>query len=82
MNIKEFTEFAFNAGKHFERTPHQNENFKNWYKSDYTQEQIKLLNLDFVVGSEAELKCPECLNKVDQHELDMFGGLCEECSAF
>lgn len=24
--------------------------------------------------------CPECLNKVDQTELDMFGGLCEECN--
>ena len=44
--------------------------------------QLKILNIQYVVGSEAELKCPECLNKVDQHELDMFGGLCEECSAF
>jgi Zn finger protein HypA/HybF involved in hydrogenase expression len=27
-----------------------------------------------------ELKCPECLNTVEQDELDMFGGLCEECN--
>lgn len=24
--------------------------------------------------------CPECLESVDQEELDMFGGMCEECS--
>lgn len=24
--------------------------------------------------------CPECLKRVTQEELDMFGGLCEECS--
>lgn len=28
----------------------------------------------------AFIKCPECLGSVDQSELDMFGGLCEECS--
>ena len=28
----------------------------------------------------AVIKCPECLDTVDQHELNMFGGLCEECS--
>lgn len=26
------------------------------------------------------VKYPECLKTVHQHELDMFGGLCEECS--
>jgi len=26
------------------------------------------------------LVCPECLNLVSQDELDMFGGLCEECN--
>lgn len=26
------------------------------------------------------LVCPECLNLVEQDELDMFGGLCEECN--
>lgn len=26
------------------------------------------------------MKCPECLQDVDQEELDMFGGLCEECA--
>lgn len=26
------------------------------------------------------INCPECLDIVDQEELDMFGGLCEECS--
>lgn len=25
-------------------------------------------------------KCPECLQPTPQEELDMFGGLCEECS--
>lgn len=25
-------------------------------------------------------KCPECLQTSKQSELDMFGGLCEECS--
>ncbi len=25
------------------------------------------------------VKCPECLNPTPQEELDMFGGLCEEC---
>jgi len=25
-------------------------------------------------------KCPECLQPTPQDELDMFGGLCEECS--
>ena len=24
--------------------------------------------------------CPECLELKDREELDMFGGLCEECS--
>lgn len=24
--------------------------------------------------------CPECMQEVSQEELDMFGGLCEECS--
>jgi len=28
----------------------------------------------------AVIKCPECLDTVDQQELNMFGGLCEECS--
>ena len=27
-----------------------------------------------------EPQCPECLNPASQHELDMFGGLCEECA--
>ena len=26
------------------------------------------------------LKCPECLDITTQHELDMFGGLCEHCT--
>jgi len=26
------------------------------------------------------IKCPECLQTTTQAELDMFGGLCEECS--
>lgn len=26
------------------------------------------------------VKCPECLANVTQEELDMFGGLCEDCS--
>lgn len=25
-------------------------------------------------------ECPECLRKVDSDELDMFGGLCEDCT--
>jgi len=27
-----------------------------------------------------ETKCPECMEETSQEELDMFGGLCEECS--
>ena len=26
------------------------------------------------------VECPECLRKVPQEELDMFGGQCEECT--
>ena len=26
------------------------------------------------------VECPECLKKVNQDELDTFGGVCEECS--
>lgn len=26
--------------------------------------------------------CPECLEEKDEEELDMFGGLCEECSSY
>ncbi len=26
------------------------------------------------------VKCPECMNPISQEELDMFGGLCEECT--
>ncbi len=29
--------------------------------------------------SNHKVKCPECLQKVNQAELDMFGGLCEAC---
>lgn len=25
-------------------------------------------------------QCPECLQTVDAEELEVFGGLCEECS--
>ena len=25
------------------------------------------------------VECPECMEKVEQEELDMFGGLCENC---
>lgn len=25
-------------------------------------------------------ECPECMEKVEQEELDMFGGLCENCA--
>lgn len=25
-------------------------------------------------------RCPECFEKVTQYELNMFGGLCEECA--
>lgn len=32
------------------------------------------------VMKEHTIKCPECLKNVHQEELDMFGGLCEECS--
>ena len=27
-----------------------------------------------------KVRCPECFEKVDQEELDMFGGLCEACN--
>lgn len=30
--------------------------------------------------NEDEQECPECLVIVPKEELDMFGGLCEECS--
>lgn len=29
-----------------------------------------------------QLICPECLTAVTQSELDVFGGLCEECVGF
>lgn len=31
-------------------------------------------------GNDGVVKCPECLKKTSQEELDMFGGVCEECS--
>ena len=27
-----------------------------------------------------KIECPECLNRVTQEELDMFGGWCETCT--
>lgn len=27
-----------------------------------------------------KVTCPECLQEVEQEELDMFGGICETCS--
>ena len=56
-----------------------------WLKSDnenvtYLAHQI--CDLFSVVVRSESLKCPECLKPVDQQELDMLGGLCEECSAF
>lgn len=38
----------------------------------------KALQQNIVIGSVS--KCPECLQPTPQDELDMFGGLCEECS--
>lgn len=35
-----------------------------------------------VIGQSEQLsrcECPECLQLTDTQELDMFGGLCEEC---
>ncbi len=26
------------------------------------------------------VECPECIKKIEQEELDMFGGLCENCT--
>lgn len=35
----------------------------------------------YALEKEAEKSiCPECLTPTTQDELDMFGGLCEECS--
>lgn len=47
--------------------------------------EVEKLDLHSVSNNEAEsevavVKCPECLNVCSQEELDMFGGLCEECS--
>jgi len=36
------------------------------------EEQTKLQN-------EPLAECPECLRPTDQEELDMFGGVCENC---
>lgn len=38
------------------------------------------LPVDKIVSNPEKPKCPECLQPTDQDELDMFGGLCEECS--
>jgi len=41
------------------------------------------LNLSPVIDevtSEKKAKCPECLKTVHQKELDIFGGICEECN--
>lgn len=43
--------------------------------------EVKILgtNYDGEVDPD-HVKCPECLLTASQEELDMFGGLCEECS--
>lgn len=28
-----------------------------------------------------KVKCPECLEEIDQEELDTFGGMCEKCGS-
>ena len=33
-----------------------------------------------IMEKKEEVVCPECLKVVEQEELDMFGGLCEECA--
>lgn len=33
-----------------------------------------------VLIPQSETKCPECLRKTSQEELNMFDGLCEDCS--
>ena len=30
-------------------------------------------------SDQEEVECPECLEDVTQDELDMFGGVCENC---
>jgi len=35
---------------------------------------------DITNSEAAVVKCPECLQPCTQEELDMFGGLCEECT--
>lgn len=38
-------------------------------------------NKSKVDKNSAGLLCPECLTPCPQEELDMFGGLCEECNS-
>ncbi len=38
--------------------------------------EIRMLKQGFV----SVIRCPECLKVTDQKELDMFGGLCEDCT--
>lgn len=54
-------------------------NGNRWYNDEMYQEALsKALSLSSV--SISVVKCPECLGVKDQEELDMFGGLCENCT--
>lgn len=44
-------------------------------ESDFDQMENESLDRMF-----PRVKCPECLQTCSQDELDMFGGLCEECT--
>lgn len=51
-----------------------------WYNDEMYQEALReAKNGDLSIVSNS-VECPECMEKVKQEELDMFGGLCENCT--
>jgi len=56
------------------------EALKEVCEGESSDENSGLHKHDITNSEAAVVKCPECLQPCTQEELDMFGGLCEECT--
>jgi len=55
-------------------TTEERESKSAQWRTDNLGKNVDLANVSNSV------ECPECMEKVEQEELDMFGGLCENCT--
>ena len=72
-------------GEHLTPESKKDENFMLGYYSGRKDQALKYakdleIKEELNQAQEGETICPECMEPTPQQELDMFGGLCENCT--